>query len=196
MAHFEKFNKGNCKRVMREAFRECESKSEFYDKDKSVLNLYAKNADIDEILKKYPPKRKDAVITINEIITKPKNLLESDAIDFYTEVAKFTAEKLNSAGVLYCCIHNDELNQHAHISYLALNKDTMQWQAKKMLNKTFLKEYHKELEKHIYEKFNYLIEITKDNKEEHLTFEEYKTMKKEEDKEKEEEVKTLNYFEL
>ena len=196
MAHFEKFNKGNAKRVMREAFRECDSKSEFYEKEKSVLNLYAKNANIDKILKDFPPKRKDAVITINEIITRPKGLKEEDTIEFYKSVAEFTSDKLNSAGVLYCCIHNDELNQHAHISYLALNRDTHKWQAKTMLNKSFLNNYHKELEQFLYKKFNYLIEVRKDNKEEHLTFEEYKAMKKEEDKEKEQEQKTIDYFEL
>lgn len=188
MAHFEKYKKGDAKRVMREAFRECESKSEFYDPSKSKENrvLWQSPKEIDELTKLYKPRRKDSVILINEIMTRPKGLREQDEDKFYTLVAKYTAQKLNVSPA-YLVVHNDEKTQHAHIAYFALDNDTGKWNGSTKMNRTFFLNYHRDLENFVASQLGYLVEIRKDNKEPHLSFDEYKEKMKQEDQEREQE---------
>lgn len=205
MAHFEKYGIGDAQRVLNEAERKTDSKSEYYDTNKSINNktLIHASMGLKTLLNEWQKDnnkqiRKNGVILINEIMTRPKNLKEEDTEKFYLLVAEYTKKKLHSKGVYSLIIHNDEYTQHAHISYLALNEDTNKWQARNMLNRTFLNEYHADLEKFICKSLGYLVEIRKDNKEEHLTQEEYKKkMQKEraEEIEAPEEIRN-QYFEL
>lgn len=205
MAHFEKYGIGDAQRVLNEAERKTDSKSEYFNPNKSNTNrtLIQAPTGLKTLINEWQKDnqkqiRKNGVILINEIMTRPKNLKEEDTEKFYLLVAEYTKKKLHSKGVYSLIIHNDEYTQHAHISYLALNEDTNKWQARNMLNRTFLNEYHADLEKFICESLGYLVEIRKDNKEEHLTHEEYKNkMKKEraEEIEAPEEIRN-QYFEL
>lgn len=183
MAHFQKFKLTDCKKVMKEAYREIDSKSEHYKKDESINNLYWKDykevsENLDRIIKDYKPPRKDIVILINEVITAPKDLKEEDINRFFIEVGNYTKEKLGADGTAYFVIHKDEYAPHAHISYYAL-KDG-KWSSKYMLNKEFLRDYHKDLNKHMKEYLGYSVEIVKDKEEPHLTYSEYKAKKKNE----------------
>lgn len=189
MAHFTKYKIGDAQRVQNEAERKTDSKSEYYDANKSNTNrtLIQAPTGLKTLINEWQKDnnkqiRKNGVILINEIITKPKNLKEEDEDKFYLLVAEYTRSKLHSKGIYSLIIHNDEYTQHAHISYLALNEDTNKWQARNMLNKTFLNDYHADLEKYIYKALGYLVEIRKDNKEEHLSHEDYKKKMKQEDK--------------
>lgn len=206
MAHFTKYKIGDAQRVQNEAERKTDSKSEYFDANKSNTNktLIEAKTGLKTLINEWQKDnnktiRKNGVILINEIITKPKNLKEEDQDKFYLLVSEYTKKKLHSAGVYSLIIHNDEYTQHAHISYLALNENTNRWQAREMLNKSFLNDYHRDLENYIYKALGYLVEIRKDNKEEHLSHEDYKKKMKKEEQAQEieapEEIRN-QYFEL
>lgn len=205
MAHFEKYGKGDAQRVLNEAERKTDSKSEFFNADKSINNrtLIETPASLKTLINEWQKDnqkqiRKNGVILINEIITRPKGLKEEDEDKFYLLCAEYTRSKLHSKGVYSLIIHNDEYTQHAHISYLALNEKTNRWQAREMLNKSFLNDYHRDLENYIYKALGYLVEIRKDNKEEHLSHDDYKKKMKQERAEEIEAPEEIRnqYFEL
>lgn len=185
MAHWKKFKLGDSKRIMREAFRECDSKSEFYDKEKSKRNVYLWNYQkaterLNKRLEDIPKRKKDTVILMNEVITLPKQVRKEDQRKFFNTVIHFDAEKLGAENLIFACVHNDELTPHLHIAFTPIKEG--KWNCKQIMNRNFLKSYHKELQERINQVFDYDIMIERSDLEKELDprleFKKYKANRK------------------
>jgi len=185
--HIQKNKKGDAKRILNEAYRATDSKSEYYNKAESKNNIELWNKEkaltkLQHNIDTNKIRNKETVITITSVITKPKDLKPQDERAFWQEVINYHNDKLGKENLIYFVIHKDELNDHAHICYTPI-KDN-KFQAKHIINKEFLNNYHKELQERLNKKFDYHITIERDEIEKQydprLSFNEYKANRKRE----------------
>ena len=178
---------------MKEAFRSIDSKSEYYDKEKSSHNKYLWNEEqAAERLKKALEikHRKDAVILMTEIITLPKEVKPKDRNLFWKAVIDFNNQKLGKENLIYGAVHYDEFSPHLHIAYTPIKEG--KFKCKEIMNREFLTNYHNELQDHIDKVFNYRVSIIRDELDKQfnkwMEYKQYKLKMKELNKQNEQEI--------
>lgn len=188
--HWTKLKSNDVKRVLNEIYRDYEKQEQYKNNvnlERSRLNENLIKRDKEEVINKLnadkektPLRRKDAVVVMSAVITLPKEVKREDKNKFFKLCIDFNNNKLGENNLLYAVEHNDETTPHLHIGYEPLKDE--KWQCKNIMNRDFLKSYHKELQEFFDKNFNYKITIENEIKKEHKDFE---TFKKENEEQRE-----------
>lgn len=181
MAHWTKYKRTDVSNVLKEAYRELKNYKSEVDKEKSKYNIYLKDDNykkafsrFKEKIKEIPPKRKDAVLMISECITIPRELKQEDYKKFSQIVLEYNDKLLGKENRLHFALHKDEPNARPHIQTSYMPIQDGKWNAKKIMDRDFLKNYHKGLQEECEKKLGYYVLIENEEKGKHLSFEEFK----------------------
>lgn len=176
-----KYKAWEAKRIMKEAYREIESKSEFYERDRSDQNkqLWNYNEAIrryDERLQEAGRRRKDAVTLMTAIITLPQDVRKGNEQRFFNEVLNYNRKILGEENLIFATIHYDELTPHIHMGFTPIKDEKLQ--CKNIMNRDFLQHYHKGLQsyldKNLKNKVTVLRSESERNLNPHIDYEDYK----------------------
>lgn len=168
MAHVQKFTVGAMGGLCNHYDRKTENHSnQDIDNSRSHLNynLYDSNLDTVQRLKErlsevYCMKRDDVKPFATWVVTLPEELKEKgeDAqYQFFKETYEFLKERYGGEkNVLSANVHNDETTPHMHFVFTPVvwdeKKQREKISAKQVLNRTDLKSFHSDLDKHLREK--------------------------------------------
>lgn len=168
MAHVQKFTAGAMNGLCNHYDRKTENHSnEDIDNSRSYLNynLYQSNLDTRQRLQErlsevYCMKRDDVKPFATWVITLPEELKDREPEEQYTffkESYKFLVNRYGGEkNVLSANVHNDETTPHMHFVFTPVvwdeKKQREKISAKQVLNRTDLKSFHSDLDKHLLEK--------------------------------------------
>lgn len=165
MAHVQKFTAGAMNGLCNHYDRKTENHSnEDIDNSRSHLNynLYESNLDTRERLQErlsevYCMKRDDVKPFATWIITLPEELKDrkpEEQYTFFKESYQFLVNRYGGEkNVLSANVHNDETTPHMHFVFTPVvwdeKKQREKISAKQVLNRTDLKSFHSDLDKHL-----------------------------------------------
>ena len=117
--------------------------------------------------------RKDAVVMADLVITKPENVPDSDSNLFFTLVYEWWGGRVGKDNCLGCFVHRDEIRtkktdegvvrtgevvrDHAHLPFTPILDGRFNY--KKMCDRTFYKQLHKDLGDHLEAQLGYRPEV-------------------------------------
>lgn len=179
MAHYSKYLQEGAFRLISHDKREHTHLQKHIKKDKSYLNY---NLCMRENERDYYKKRKEealktgsrfnkrSIAVLSCVITLPQDFPYKDdpekVKEFFKECVSFLHKIHGSENCLSAWVHLDESNPHLHYKTMPLvkqknkdGKDIIQFNAKKILNRSYLKSFHKNLQKHLEEKFGFKVSI-------------------------------------
>lgn len=172
MAHAKKFTKNQCGHMInhynRKAEKDCNRSNENIDPDRTNQNYNLMQRDItpqeflnnrlDEI---YHIDRKDINVMVDWIITLPEEL-KNESIEkqkeFFTHTADFLNNRYGAENCIGAFVHWDETTPHMHYAFIPVVPDHKHkdydyaLNAKKVISRTELQHFHKDLQNHIREK--------------------------------------------
>lgn len=117
--------------------------------------------------------RKDAVVMADLVITKPENVPDTDSDLFFTTVYEWWGGRVGKDNCLGCFVHRDEIRtkktdegvvrtgevvrDHAHMPFTPILDGRFNY--KKMCDRTFYKQLHKDLGDHLEAQLGYRPEV-------------------------------------
>lgn len=146
MAHFEKFKSADVLRIINHNRRDhTYYKNGNVNPERSKLNVdlipsfdaYQRYTDR---LAQLKPARKDAVNLLGFVMSLPDGVEEKDADDFFSKVAEHNASIFGAENIMQAVIHKDETKPHLHMLIMPVKDGKLN--AKKILDRKFLKGYH------------------------------------------------------
>lgn len=167
MAHFEKFTKGGTWQVLEHDAHTREGKH--IDPTRTPLNYNLQDrADPWDFVKKQIKASKDSgarfnsrsVAMVSCIVTLPKDF-QGDPKRFFEECKKYLDGVFGASNCISAWVHMDEAQPHLHYKATPIVKDgdRLQFNAKKLINRTFLKSFHKDMDKALSEVFGHPVGI-------------------------------------
>lgn len=107
--------------------------------------------------------RADVKVMADWIVTLPEELKETskeEQREFFEETYDFLSERYGKENVLAGVVHNDETTPHMHFSFMPVTYDEKRQRekvsAKEVLNRTDLKAFHGDLDKHLKERIPHI----------------------------------------
>lgn len=163
MANLQKFTRGGVIGLSNHIERKTENHSnKEIDVSRSHLNysLVKTGGDMSSRLKKrldevYCFKRADVNVLGSWIVTLPKNLKdnsEEEQRQFFEQSFNFMARRYGEKNVIAGEVHLDETTPHIHFSFVPVVPDVKKGEkvsAKLLLNRTDLKSFHTDLDRHL-----------------------------------------------
>lgn len=174
MAHYEKFNKYSIEHQFKHDTRENTEKRDRIDKERTYLNYnlcdiedpIKRNKELIEMVKNQGGRiRKDSVYMCSLIITLPKDFPRNKTLqEQFFKSAKRHLDKIHGKeNCLSCWIHLDEAQPHMHYRFCPIKydkeKNKYKLCAKEILNRNFLKSFHKDLEKEMEEELGFKVSV-------------------------------------
>ncbi len=106
----------------------------------------------------YYLKRKDVNIMCSWVVTKPKDILDSETEKFFKESYSFLENRYGKDNVISAYVHCDGTTDHMHFAFIPVvfdeNKQHHKVSAKEVIHRTELQAFHKDLDKHMKNVFN------------------------------------------
>lgn len=165
MAHFEKFTKAGTWQVLEHDKHTREGKH--IDKSKTHLNYnlsdvadpwqYVKDH-IAESIKAGNRFNTRSVALVSCVVTLPKDFV-GDSKKFFEESKKYLDTIFGAENVVSCWVHVDETQPHMHYKVMPIIKDTKQFNAKKLMTRSFLKSFHPKMERHLSNVFGHRVGV-------------------------------------
>lgn len=97
--------------------------------------------------------REDVKVMCSWIVTKPKNISNSEKRDFFKETYKFLENRYGKENVISAYVHKDETTPHMHFSFVPVvydkKKELYKVSAKKRVSRSDLRSFHTDLERHL-----------------------------------------------
>lgn len=208
--HFKKIKTVGITNMLRHYTREHIQEDGHIDTSRTHLNKIYSNQGVEKksaSMKAYIDKqietrikrkvRPDAVKMVDLIITLPKQIQgEENEKKFFDKMMAFCCIEFGTNNIISYVIHKDEATPHVHCSFIPIMKNEKGEEilsAKKILTRSYLKEFHKKAE----EKTGYkCLLVPEDDRKKNLTLQQFKAMKEAQDRlneieEQIEEKKTL-----
>lgn len=214
MAHYKKINSVGVSSILAHDNRTQKTLGSNIDESLICKNYNLRQHEISEY--QFYKKRKQEVLAtgsrfnsrsvglISCVITIPKDFAyygnEEKEKEFFEECCKFLDEKHGSENCVSAWVHRDECKMiegkktetsaenHLHYCTMPIEKDgdVLKFNAKKILTKTYLKKFHKDLQKHLSEHFGFKVNILNDiTQGDNKTIEQLKELSEEKEKLKE-----------
>lgn len=170
MAHFDKYTKAQTRQVLCHDGREYSDKREHIDKERTHLNYNLQpRSDVWQFVKdKIDMSKKSggrfnvrSIACASCVIPLPKGFAGDERLFF--ESAKAYLDSLFGAdNCISAWVHKDERNPHLHYKFCPVEEkenSVFQFNAKKLVSRSFLRQFHKNLEKHMSKVFGYPVGI-------------------------------------
>lgn len=97
--------------------------------------------------------REDVKVMCSWVVTKPKNIRESEEGEFFKETYKFLENRYGKENVVSAYVHKDEITPHMHFSFVPVvydkKKELYKVSAKEKVSRNDLRSFHTDLEKHL-----------------------------------------------
>lgn len=174
MAHYEKFDRYSIEHQFKHDIRENTEKRDRIDKERTYLNYnlcdienpIKRNKELIEMIKNQGGRiRKDSVYMCSLIITLPKDFPDNQTLreQFFKSAKRGLDEIHGKDNCLSCWVHLDEAQPHMHYRFCPIKHDKEKNKyklcAKEILNKNFLKTFHKDLSKYMEEELGFKVSI-------------------------------------
>ncbi|MBR3310940.1 MAG: plasmid recombination protein [Solobacterium sp.] len=109
--------------------------------------------------------RKNQNVVCDWVITQPRDVKEQDSRAFFLAVYKFASERYGKENVVSAYVHMDEIGQtpHMHFCFMPVEKledGTKKLNAKVIVDRAELQQFHPDLQKAIDEALGYHVSIT------------------------------------
>ncbi len=167
MAHFEKFTKAGTWQVLEHDKHTREG--EHIDKERTPLNYNLQHrADPWQFVKDKLAESKQTGARINSrtvalvscVVTLPKDF-KGDPKKFFEECKKYLDGVFGAENCVSAWVHMDEKTPHLHYKFCPVVKegDLLKFNAKKLVNRDFLRSFHTKLEKHLANIFGHPVGI-------------------------------------
>lgn len=99
--------------------------------------------------------RKDVNVCVDWCVTAPKDLPVEETDEFFKKTYEFLENRYGQKNVVSAYVHMDEITPHMHFCFVPVvwdaKKCRLKVSAKECINKTELKRFHPDLEKHLFE---------------------------------------------
>ena len=162
MAHVTKFKKASCGQMFSHYDRQKDNYgNENIDKDRTHLNYnlatHQKMQQGDFIKKRCSQvrmqNRADVNVMCSWVVTAPKDLKAEEHKKFFEETYNFLQKRYGHENVISAWVHNDEVTPHLHYAFVPVVEDKKREgykvSAKEAVNRTDLKNFHKDLNSHL-----------------------------------------------
>lgn len=174
MAHYEKFDRYSIEHQFKHDTRENTEKKDRIDKKRTYLNYnlcdiedpIEFNKRLIEMVKNQGGRiRKDSVYMCSLIITLPKDFPDSEELEkqFFKSAKRHLDKIHGKENCLSAWVHRDESTSHLHYRFCPIKYDEEKKKyklcAKEILNRNFLKSFHKDLEKEMEEELGFKVSI-------------------------------------
>ena len=174
MAHYEKFDRYSIEHQFKHDIRENTEKRDRIDKERTYLNYnlcdieepIKRNKELIEMIKNQGGRiRKDSIYMCSLIITLPKDFPDSEELEkqFFKSAKRYLDKIHGKDNCLSCWVHRDEAQSHMHYRFCPVKYDEEKKKyklcAKEILNRNFLKSFHKDLEKEMEEELGFKVSI-------------------------------------
>lgn len=165
MAHFEKYSKAGTWQVLEHDKHTREGKH--IDKERTHLNYnLADVADPWQFVKDKIAMSKNAgnrfnsrsVAMVSCVVTLPKDY-KGDPVRFFEECKKYLDTIFGAENCISAWVHQDESQPHMHYKFCPIEKDSKKFNAKKLIDRKFLKGFHSKMEKALSSVFGFPVGI-------------------------------------
>lgn len=158
MAHFEKYTKGGAYQILHHDEHD-ERAGKHIDRERTHLNynLQPRSDPWQFVKDKIDMSKKSgarfnsrSVALVSCVITLPKEY-DGDPRQFFEECKKYLDQYFGSDNCVSCWVHVDEAQPHFHYKAVPILRDgdRVQFNAKKLVSRSFLQKFHKGLDKYL-----------------------------------------------